>query len=149
MGGMQSADSRTRISFVHNPAGEPIETPEGNRERPSASQLISYLISSGTLANASPLDLMLALGLGDPATADDIQAQNQNQVPLTSQQESVDKLTGGVKIPETNLAYVRASRLVARELGVLPEQQVLLVNGRVSTVLCLVLLWSGSSSSGG
>jgi hypothetical protein len=75
---------------------------------------------------------MLALGLGDPAAANEQQAQNENQTPLMSQQEFVDKVTGGLKVNEMDPAYVRASRLVARELGVLPGQQVLLVNGRVS-----------------
>jgi hypothetical protein len=55
-----------------------------------------------------------------------------SQIHLSSQQELIDKLTGGVKITGLNQEYVRASRLVARELGVQPGQEVLLVNGRVS-----------------
>jgi hypothetical protein len=55
-----------------------------------------------------------------------------SQMRLLSQQELMDKLTWGVKVTGLNQEYARASGLVARELGVQPGQEVILVNGRVS-----------------
>jgi hypothetical protein len=54
------------------------------------------------------------------------------QTHLASRQETTDELTGGIEISEVNPEYMRASRLVAKELGVLPGQQAVLANGRVS-----------------
>ena len=73
---------------------------------------------------------MRALGL-ELALDDPVDAQS-SQTHFSSQQELVDKLTGSVKITGLDEGYGRASRLVARELGVAPGQKVLLVNGRVS-----------------
>jgi len=142
------------VSFVHNPTNDPTEMTKGGA-RPTASWLISHLLSSGSgsdsLGAVSSSDLARALGVEDLELSYDgrDQDQDQAQVYLTKQQDALQKLTGGVKVGEMSVeryeAYVGASRLVVREMGALPGEQVLLVNGRVSAgcflfVLCEVYL---------
>ncbi|GLB42376.1 putative UDP-glucose:Glycoprotein Glucosyltransferase [Lyophyllum shimeji] len=115
-------DSRYRISFIHNPVSDPPET----TNRPVASWLISHLIKSHLLSKAAPEQLLWALGAD--ATGDGAQT-------VLSQDEAVQPLTAGVKVADFDAGgyaeYVTSSRLVAREIGVAPGQQALLVNGRV------------------
>ncbi|KAG6833463.1 hypothetical protein H0H87_006830 [Tephrocybe sp. NHM501043] len=114
--------SRTRISFIHNPADEPNDGPE----RPLASWLISHLIKTHLVSKTPPEYLLRALGV-DGLTTDG--------QTILSQDEMVRELTEGVKKADFNpiyyADYVKASRLVAREIGVAPGKQALLVNGRV------------------
>jgi UDP-glucose:glycoprotein glucosyltransferase len=95
----------------------------------STSRLISHLLSTNSLSKASPTLLLQALGL--ETTSDDA------QVRLT-REDATSKLTGGVAVSnfefESYVKYVKACRLVSRELQLTPGQQGLIVNGRVSTI---------------
>ncbi|KAG6839745.1 hypothetical protein C0991_012004, partial [Blastosporella zonata] len=114
--------SRTRISFIHNPVDDPTEGPN----RPLASWLIAHLIKTNLVSKTAPEYFLRALGVVGPT--------NGAQAVL-SQDEVIRALTEGVKVvdfdPVYYAEYVKASRLVAREIGVAPGQQALLVNGRV------------------
>ncbi|KAG6918623.1 hypothetical protein DXG01_013034 [Tephrocybe rancida] len=117
-----SPGSRTRISFIHNPANSPSE----GTDRPLASWLIAHLVKTHLVSKTPPEYLLRALGVGGPST----EAQT-----LLSQDEVIRALTEGVKVADFNpiyyADYVQASRMVVREIGVAPGQQALLVNGRV------------------
>lgn len=76
---------------------------------------------------------------------------SQAQVPLN--QESLDDLVGALKPADTDSAeydqFVSTGKLLLRELGVSPGEQVLLVNGRVcfnSFLVTIVHLILGSRS---
>ena len=60
---------------------------------------------------------------------------------LLVNKNTFESLTGGVSldkiVPEEYSDYVKQSRLVARELGLLPGQKGLVVNGRVSHDFCV------------
>ncbi|KNZ76128.1 UDP-glucose:glycoprotein glucosyltransferase [Termitomyces sp. J132] len=53
----QGLNTRTRISFIHNPIDDPTE----RTDRPLASWLIAYLIKTQSLSKASPEQLLRAL----------------------------------------------------------------------------------------
>ncbi|KAF5378749.1 hypothetical protein D9615_006978 [Tricholomella constricta] len=115
-------NARTRISFIHNPVNDPTET----TNRPLASWLISHLIKSHQLSNAAPEQLLRVLGVEVPS--------EETQTVL-SQDEMVRALIGGVKVADFDAKryaeYVKASRLLVRDIQIAPGQQALLVNGRV------------------
>lgn len=62
------------------------------------------------------------------------------QTPLGGR-STFEELTGGVSldgiVSQDYSDYVKQSHLVAREMGLLPGQKALVVNGRVSRYLCL------------
>ncbi|RDB27081.1 UDP-glucose:glycoprotein glucosyltransferase [Hypsizygus marmoreus] len=119
-------DSHTRITFIHNPSIDPDEA----NPLPAASWLLAHLITSHSLAQASPAQLLRALGLDEP-----VPAKDGPQAVLSSKEDIWHALTGGVKVADfdTNryANYVRASRLVARDVGIAPGELGLMVNGRV------------------
>lgn len=85
----------------------------------------------------SPSDLLRALGPWNEDTVD-VDAQAQTQTHLTSHEDLISKLTGGESAEslESKSGYLHACRLVAKELGLLPGERALLVNGRVSFPPC-------------
>ncbi|KAG5636220.1 hypothetical protein H0H81_008754 [Sphagnurus paluster] len=117
-------ESNARISFIHNPIDDPTET----TSRPLASWLIFKLIDKQLLSKTTPEDLLRALALGDSTRTDE------GQKPL-SQEDLVQTLTGGVKVADFSAEgyanYVRASRLVARDIQISSGEQGLLINGRL------------------
>lgn len=86
------------------------------------------------MRHASPATLALALGiqLDNATTATN---DGEQQVPLT-RDEAFAKFTEGIVLndiaPEEYVDYVKASRLVVRDLQFLPGQLGLVANGRVS-----------------
>ena len=86
------------------------------------------------MRHARPATFALALGiqLDDATTATN---DGEQQVPITKD-EAFAKLTEGVTLedvtPEEYVDFVRASRLVVRDLQLLPGQLGLVMNGRVS-----------------
>jgi hypothetical protein len=62
-----------------------------------------------------------------PAEGTQIPLDNKNPFEALTEGVSLDRI-----IPEDYSAYVRQSQLAARELGLLPGQKGLVVNGRVS-----------------
>lgn len=94
------------------------------------SSLLSHLHAQGLFASTSPLELLTAIGLAPPPSA-----ENESQTIL-AQEPLIEKLTkvDGSKEDgkKTYRDYVLSSRLVAREIGLRPGQQALIVNGRVS-----------------
>jgi UDP-glucose:glycoprotein glucosyltransferase len=88
------------------------------------------------MLQAKPATLALALGIQlDDGTA--ATYNGEQQIPITKD-EAFAKFTNGVKLddvaPEEYIDYVRASRLVVRDLQFSPGQSGLVVNGRVSLV---------------
>jgi len=125
----QDDESKTRVSFVHNPA------PRGDADsavRPPVSWLLSHLLAKNLLSKATPPRLLRALGLDVPPPVSP--PSDGPQIPLSKDDD--DDLTGGVGLSgysaEEYDRFVRSSRLVARELQLAPGQQALVVNGRVS-----------------
>jgi UDP-glucose:glycoprotein glucosyltransferase len=118
--------SLTRISFIHNPAQPQVDTAG---ERPRTSWLISHLFSTGALSKASPNRLLKALGVEAPAIP------GNNPQTVLSNENIFDELTGGVALSEFNPSayaqFVKSSRLLARELQIVPGKQALFVNGRI------------------
>jgi UDP-glucose:glycoprotein glucosyltransferase len=118
---VQKSDSRTRVSFIHNPnntsSGDPIDSS-------SPSYLISQIINSHGLVSASPGKVLLALGL-DPSVPAGDRLQG-----VLSKDGLVDQHDGKLDA-EAYARFVKSSRLVARELHVVPGEQFLIVNGRV------------------
>ncbi|KAG6818363.1 hypothetical protein H0H93_005573, partial [Arthromyces matolae] len=95
-------DTRTRISFLHNPVIDPSE----ESKRPLTSWLLSHLIKSRLLSKGSRKQLLIAL--------------------------AVRVLTESVKVADFSAgACIEFAELLAREIGVKPGQQALLIKGRV------------------
>ena len=98
--------------------------------QPTVSGLLSHLHTQGRLAGTSPSELLTAVGLAPPPLA-----ENESQTVLT-QETLIEKLTKGdgskEDTKETYRDYLLSSRSVAREIGLRPGQQALIVNGRVS-----------------
>ncbi|KAF9051644.1 glycosyltransferase family 24 protein [Panaeolus papilionaceus] len=121
-------DSRTRLSFIHNPSKLP--TFDGDN-RPTASWLFSYLYTRDLFSKASPSTLLSALGLGG---ASHVYNQDAAQVPLSSD-DAVKILTGGLKIAdipkEEYYDYIHNALMLARRLKVTPGESILIVNGRI------------------
>ena len=117
--------STTRIAFLHNPTN----IDHLDAVKSTVSSLLSYLHCQGLFPNISPSELLTAVGFA-PATS----MENESQTVLT-QESLIDTLAkggfGGDKNNEYK-DYVFSSRLVAREIGLRPGQQALIVNGRVS-----------------
>ncbi|KAJ6626996.1 glycosyltransferase family 24 protein [Mycena sp. CBHHK59/15] len=113
--------SKTRVSFIHNPTSIVADT----KTQPPISWLLSHLLAKNLLSKASPRRLLRALGLDDPISPSD-----GAQIPL-----SKDDLIDGVGIsgysPDDYAKYLKSSRLIARDLQLAPGQQALIVNGRV------------------
>ncbi|KAF7297231.1 hypothetical protein MIND_00956200 [Mycena indigotica] len=118
-------ESKTRISFIHNPT----KLEADSVERPPVSWLISHLIGKGLLSRVAPSTLRCVLGLESaPPVPQD------SQTPIGNDCNALE-LTGGVGISgysaEDYATFVTSSRLVARELQFAPGQQGLIANGRI------------------
>ncbi|KAJ6586424.1 glycosyltransferase family 24 protein [Mycena vulgaris] len=115
-------ESKSRVSFVHNPSTLDAADPT---VRPPVSWLLSHLLARNLLSKASSSRLLRALGLEAP-----VSPSEGTQIPL-----STDDLTEGVGIAgyssDDYATFVRSSRLVARELQLVPGQQAVVINGRV------------------
>ena len=98
--------------------------------QPTVSSILSHLHTRGLFAGTSPSDLLTAVGLASPSLA-----ENEPQTVLT-QESLIEKLTedDGSNADSKRMYrdYVLSSRLAAREIGLRPGQQALIVNGRVS-----------------
>ncbi|KAG6887758.1 hypothetical protein C0995_013010 [Termitomyces sp. Mi166 len=116
----QGLNTRTRISFIHNPVDDPTE----RTDRPLASWLIAHLIKTQSLSKTSPEQLLRALGMGSSLSFDVDGTQTQT---VLTQDEVMRVVTQGVKVAEFSETqygeYVLESRLVARELGVKPGER--------------------------
>uniref|UniRef100_A0A8H8CJL8 Glycosyltransferase family 24 protein n=1 Tax=Psilocybe cubensis TaxID=181762 RepID=A0A8H8CJL8_PSICU len=119
-------ESKTRISFIHNPSF--VKSPD-NASRSPATWLFAHLHTRELLAKASPESLLTALGF------DGLSIPTEGtQIPI-KKYNAFEELTGGVSLgsimEEEYIDYVKTSRLVSRELHLLPGQSALVVNGRV------------------
>ncbi|KAG6885729.1 hypothetical protein C0993_010556 [Termitomyces sp. T159_Od127] len=116
------SNTRTRISFIHNPVDDPTEA----TDRPLASWLIAHLIKTQSLSKISVEQLLRALDL----SFDGMQTQT-----VLSRDEAMRTVTQGLKLAELSEMqygeYVTASRLVVRALDVEPGKRAVLVNGRL------------------
>ncbi|KAF8905183.1 glycosyltransferase family 24 protein [Gymnopilus junonius] len=131
-----TSDSKTRVSFIHNPTI--IQSPESGT-RPPASWLIAHLHIRGLLSQATPSQLISALGLEiSAATAPEIVVKEEVQTALKENADNdlvFKQLTGGAGLhdilAEEYADYVKESKNVARELRLQPGQTAVVVNGRV------------------
>jgi len=97
--------------------------------QPTVSNLLSHLHTQGLFANTSPSELLTAVGLAPP------RVENESQTVLTRESmiERLAKANGSKEgSGQRYRDYVLSSSLVAREIGLRPGQQALIVNGRVS-----------------
>ena len=98
--------------------------------QPTVSNLLSHLHTRGLFTGTSPSELLAAVGLVQPSLE-----ENGSQTVFT-QESLIEKLTKDDGSNGDNKKmyrdYVLSSRLVAREIGLRPGQQALIVNGRVS-----------------
>jgi UDP-glucose:glycoprotein glucosyltransferase len=100
--------SQSRITFLHNPS---TGSPGGN-----VSSFFAYIGSTSDLGELSPDVLKRALN--------DLETQDATQVFITE----------GIKLrsdPQARTAFLTASRLLAREAGLRPGEQAIIVNGRL------------------
>ncbi|KAJ7513036.1 glycosyltransferase family 24 protein [Mycena galericulata] len=122
---LSSIDSKTRVSFVHNPTTVDADS----TTRPPVSWFLSHLLARNLLSKTSAGRLLRALGLEEQVPA--VQSDG-HQIPLVKERED---LTDGVGLSgysaEEYDKFVRSSRLVVRQLQLAPGQQALVVNGRV------------------
>lgn len=113
-----SEDSKTRISFIHNPANDPSQLKSGL----TTASLLSHLVVAGRLSMVSSVRLLRALDL-DSSTSD------YSTQTLLNKDALEDVLEG--KIEGIDYGMYQRNRLVLRELNVAPGEQVLIINGRV------------------
>ncbi|TFY57738.1 hypothetical protein EVJ58_g6843 [Rhodofomes roseus] len=100
------AEFPSRISFIHNPAVGSIEPVI----RPQVSSLFAQLIVHGLLERASPSP----------------------RKKVISPEGALDEILGKTELKDSEYReYVKVSRLVAREFGLAPGEQGLVVNGRI------------------
>ncbi|KAG1823651.1 glycosyltransferase family 24 protein [Suillus subaureus] len=100
--------SQSRITFLHNPS---TSSPGGN-----VSSFFAHVGSTSDLGELSPDVLQRALN--------DLETQDATQVFITE----------GVKLrsdPQAHTAFLTTSRLLAREAGLRPGEQAIIVNGRL------------------
>ncbi|KAF8989563.1 UDP-glucose:glycoprotein glucosyltransferase-domain-containing protein, partial [Cyathus striatus] len=109
--------------FIHNPSA-PGQPDSVNKP---VSKLFGHLISQGLLGKADPKTILRALNLDSP--------QGDGSQAALSEQEAYLQLTGGVQPKEFDEgnydSYVKACRLLLREVKVEAGQVALVVNGRV------------------
>ncbi|KAF4618673.1 hypothetical protein D9613_009850 [Agrocybe pediades] len=121
-------ESKTRVSFIHNPA---LSKGAVSEERPVAPWLFAHLHERQLLSKATPKALLSALSITSASEA----SEEENQVPLKQRNEAFVELTDGVTLPEIMKEvfddYEKSCQLVARQLNIQPGQSALLVNGRV------------------
>ena len=121
-------DSPTRIGFLHNP----YNIDDVDVVQPTVSSLLSHLHTQGLFTSISPSELLTAVGFAPQPPI-----ENESQTVLT-QESVIEKLTNGNSVKgDTRKGYhdyVISSSLVAREIGLRPGQQALIVNGRVSLI---------------
>ncbi|KAG1862437.1 UDP-glucose:glycoprotein glucosyltransferase-domain-containing protein [Suillus tomentosus] len=101
-------ESQSRITFLHNPS---TGSPGGN-----VSSFFAHVGSTSDLGELSPDVLKRAL--------DDLKTQDATQVFIAE----------GIKLgsdPEAHTAFLTTSRLFAREAGLQPGEQAIIVNGRL------------------
>ncbi|KAF8994665.1 UDP-glucose:glycoprotein glucosyltransferase-domain-containing protein, partial [Cyathus striatus] len=115
--------SKSRISFIHNPSA-PGQPDSVNKP---VSRLFGHLISQGLLGKADLKTIIRALNPDSP--------QGDGNQAALSKQEAYLQLTGGVQPKEFDEGnydtYVKACRLLLREVKVEAGQVALVVNRRV------------------
>ena len=146
---LQNAESPSRLTFIHNPSSN---LHEPHRR---VSPIFSHLIAHGLLSKISLKEFELLLVPEQDQTYDSpsgqvILSENSKVYQLL---QDVGLAMDGLSDSEAYKRYCHRSRLIARELGISPGEQVLVVNGRVSHTLnyqrkCLSCLhrWLGQLS---
>jgi hypothetical protein len=111
---------------LHNP----VNIDDIDIVQPTVSSLLSHLHTQGRFAGTSSSEFLAAIGLAPPPLG-----ENESQAILT-RESLIEKLTKGNDSKEDSKKayrdYVSSSWLFAHEIGLLPGQQALVVNGRVS-----------------
>ncbi|TDL22772.1 hypothetical protein BD410DRAFT_769716 [Rickenella mellea] len=117
--------SPSRLSFVHNPA--PVNSPEDSPPHTRISQLVAHLIAKDQLARIShsTFKAILDWRMEDDAT-NPTSDTPVSQIPLGS-----DVDYDGSIDAEMYKRFCHTSLLVARELGLSPSDQAVVVNGRI------------------
>ncbi|KAJ6562664.1 glycosyltransferase family 24 protein [Mycena capillaripes] len=115
-------ESKTRVSFVHNPGNNDRDP----NVRPPVSWLLSHLLSKNLLSKASSARLLRALGVDAPVSPSD-----GPQIPLSKDEDLTDGVGLSGYSSEDYNRFVHSSRLVARDLQLAPGDQALVINGRI------------------
>lgn len=113
---IQDSGPPTRLALVHNPA----EVANFDSETTPVPLFVSFVHNKGHFSRSTPATALKALGL-------------ETSVSLNG---SVPVLLSGImkKTSDTFLEYSTSCHLFARELGIKPGEQALVVNGRVSVI---------------
>ena len=122
---LQTEDSQTRITFLHNPPSS------SDFETILVSSILAYLISTSKLSRITPDRFASVLGfLVDPI----VDGGESNQAPLETNDLFSDL---GINSSELLMndaydRYVKVSKLAARSFGIKSGETGVVVNGRVS-----------------
>ena len=129
----QESGSRTRLSFIHNPALDD----ENSVARRHISPIISHLITHNLLSKVSLKEFDVLLS-PDTSALDGMGSSSGQRQFVLSENSVVYQLLRDIGVPMDGIPdsqiherYTVASRLFARELGLTPGELSLVVNGRV------------------
>lgn len=126
----QETNSDACLTPVHNPVG--VRGRTGNLA--PLSFLMSHLYVNGLLENLSPTQVLNVL-LGKEAAFTD----SGGSQTVISLEQSINDLIGDTKLSDISAEeytlYSHNGRRFATQLGILPGQQAVLANGRVSCLL--------------
>ena len=112
------------MALIHNP---PEEIEATRPDLKSLSCKLSRLRASSALNQTDPEDILAVLNQWDEALSGDAQTVLAEQLASLSEDGQTETAC---------LEFSQSSRLFARELDIAPGQQMLVVNGRVSTFHC-------------
>jgi hypothetical protein len=121
----QSDESVARASFLHVPSEDRQD------QKPFASTLLSHIASTTSKRSITPNRLLTALGFAIPA---DAQARQE----VLDQSSALQALLDGASLEKADTRqygeYVRFAKSVLRRVGASPGDNILIINGRVSTL---------------
>ena len=122
---LQTEDSQTRITFLHNPPSP------SDSETILVSSILAYLISTSKLSRITPERFSSVLGfLVDPI----VDGGESKQMPLETNDVFADLGINSSELVmnDTYDRYVKASKLAARSFGIKSGETGVVINGRVS-----------------
>ena len=122
---LQTEDSQTRITFLHNPPSP------SDSETILVSLILAYLISTSKLSRITPEKFASVLGfLVDPI----VDGGESKQMPLETNDVFADLGINSSELVmnDTYDRYVKASKLAARSFGIKSGETGVVINGRVS-----------------
>lgn len=122
---LQTDDSQTRITFLHNPPSS------SNSEMTLVSSILAYLISTSKLSQITPEKFASAFGFPINPIVD---GDKSTQMPFKANDvfSSLGIDSSELTTNSTCDRYVKASRLAARAFGIKSGETGVVINGRVN-----------------